>query len=154
MINVKLKTVNNISLIILISFTLLSCSNESVEIKNTVTAYNKILPEALAKPDEHIMEYFTSNNELSRIGAYILFLKTQKKIMVSDLKELEFIETIVSEDRKTATLKTVEQWTFYYVDYKTREPVTEEEAIKYENTYTVVKEKDHWVVDKIDIKEK
>ncbi len=145
---------NKIAIIFFTSFALLSCSNESIEIKNTVTAYNKILPEALAKPDEHIMEYFTSNNELSRIGAYILFLKTQKKIMVSDLKELEFIETIVSKDRKTATLKTVEQWTFHYVDYKTREPVTEEEAIRYENRYTMVKEKDHWVVDRIDIKEK
>ena len=145
---------NRIAIILLISFALLSCSNESVELKNTVTAYNKILPEALAKPDEHIMEYFTSMNELSRIGAYILFLKTQKKIMVSDLKELEFIETIVSEDRKTATLKTGEQWTFHYVDYKTREPVTKEEVITYENIYTMIKEKGHWVVDRIDIKEK
>lgn len=154
MTNAKSKMINKISIMILISFALFSCSNESIEIKNTVTAYNKILPEALAKPDEHIMEYFTSNNELSRIGAYILFLKTQKKIMVSDLKELEFIETIVSKDRKTATLITLEQWTFHYVDYKTREPVTEEEAIRYENRYTMVKEKDHWVVDSIDIKEK
>lgn len=154
MINTKWKMINRISIMILISFTLLSCANESVEIKNTVTAYNKMLPEALAKPDEKIMEYFTSNNELSRIGAYILLLKTQKKIMVSDLKELEFIETIMSDNRKTAILKTAEQWTFHYVDYKTREPVTKEEVIRYENTYNMVKEKEHWVVNSIDVKEK
>jgi len=141
-------------IICVLSFSLLSCAGETVELKNAVTAYNKMLTEALAKPDENIMEYFTSNNELSRIGAYILRLETEKKLMVSELLELQFLSTSTSEEGKTATVNTSERWTYHYVDNKTREKITEEEAIAYENTYHLLKESGHWVVDRIDVTEK
>ena len=133
---------------------LIACAKDSVELQNTVTAYNKMLTEALAKPDEHIMEYFTSGDELARIGAYILRLKTEKKIMISEIVTLEFVSTTLSDDKKTAFLNTRERWNFHYVDDKTRERVTEDESIEYENTYKLINEKNHWVIDSIEVKEK
>lgn len=133
---------------------LIACSKESVELQNTVTAYNKMLTEALAKPDEHIMEYFTSDNELARIGAYILRLKVEKKIMISEVIKLEFISTTLSDDGKSASVDSRERWNFHYVDVKTRERITENESIEYENIYKLIKEENHWVVDRIEVKEK
>ncbi len=117
-------------------------------------AYNKMIAEALSKPDFRVMEYFTSTRELLRIEAYITYLKKDRKLMVSDLKKIEFAETDVSKGRDKAAVKTLEDWTFYYIDEKTRQPITKEENISYENTYHMIKEGGHWVVDKIDIKEK
>ena len=122
--------------------------------QNTVTAYNKMLVEALAKPDEHIMEYFTSSDELARIGAYILRLKVEKKIMISEVIKLEFISTTLSDDKNSALVNSRERWNFYYVDNKTRERITDDESIEYENIYKLVNEKNHWVVDSIEVKEK
>jgi len=145
---------NKMLIILFISLMLLSCAKDSVELQNTVTAYNKMLTEALAKPDEHIMEYFTSGDELARIGAYILRLKVEKKIMVSEVVKLEFVSTTVSDDRKSATVNTRENWRYHYVDFKTRESVTDDETISYENIYKLVNEQHHWVVDSIEVKEK
>jgi hypothetical protein len=137
-----------------IAIAVLSCSKESVELQNTVTVYNKMLSEALAKPDEYIMEYFTSDNELGRIGAYILLLKTENKIMISELTKLEFISTTLSDDGKSASVNSRERWNFHYVDYKTRERITDDEFIDYENIYKLIKVENHWVVDRIEVKEK
>ncbi|KPJ97919.1 MAG: hypothetical protein AMK71_12270 [Nitrospira bacterium SG8_35_4] len=133
---------------------LIACSKDTVELQNTVTAYNKMLVEALAKPDENIMEYFTSDDELARIGAYILRLKTEKKIMISEIVKLEFVSIAVSDDKKNATVNTREEWNYHFVDDKTRERVTENETIEYENIYKLVNEQKHWVVDGIEVKEK
>ncbi len=143
-----------LSVVIVAVLLLLSCSSESVELKNTVTAYNKMLAEALAKPDPRIMEYFTTSYELSRIDAYIVYLKKDKKVLVSELKNLEFVEIKVSDDGKSSTVDTRELWTFHYVDDVSRKPVTEEESISYENTYHLVREDNRWLVDRIDAREK
>ena len=133
---------------------LIACAKESVELQNTVTVYNKMLSEALAKPDEHVMEYFTSGSELARIGAYILRLKTEKKIMISELVKLEFISTTLSDDGKSASVNSREQWNYHYVDYKTRERITDDESIEYENIYKLIKVENRWAIDSIEVKEK
>ena len=154
MINHKSQMKNNLLIVLFISFMLLSCAKDSVELQNTVTAYNKMLIEALAKPDEHIMEYFTSGDELARIGAYILRLKVEKRIMISEVKKLEFLSTTISDDKKGASLNTRESWSYHYVDFKTREPITEPETIEYENIYKLINVQSRWVVDSIEVKEK
>jgi hypothetical protein len=141
-------------ILIFIAIAVLSCAKESVELQNTVTVYNKMLSEALAKPDENIMEYFTSGNELARIGAYILLLKTEKKIMITELVKLEFITTTLSDNGESASVNSREKWNFHYVDYKTRERITDDESIEYENIYKLIKVENRWAVDSIEVKEK
>ena len=74
--------------------------------------------------------------------------------MISEIVTLEFVSTTLSDDKKTAFLNTRERWNFHYVDDKTRERVTEDESIEYENTYKLINEKNHWVIDSIEVKEK
>lgn len=131
-----------------------ACSRESVEIRNAVEAYNKLLPEALSKPNAGVMEFFTTHYELGRIEAYIMLLKSDKRLMISDLKRLEFLDTKVLADKSEAMVKTRELWKYYYIDEKTRKQITPEEELSYENTYRLVKESNHWVVDKVEVHEK
>lgn len=133
-----------------------ACSQEKVEIKNTVTAYNKMLAEALAKPDPRIMEYLTTRSEFDRIASYIIFLKKDKKVLVSELKSLEFLEVTVLETggKRTSVVRTKEMWSFHYVDEKTRKRITDERDIGYENTYHLVRRESRWVVDRVDALEK
>lgn len=129
------------------------CSREGVEIRNVVEAYNKMLPEALSKPDANVMEYFTTHYELGRINAYIDYLKTDKRLLVSDLKKLEFLDAKVLPSKTEAVVMTRELWRYHYIDDKTRKPITQDEDLGYENTYRLVKESGHWVVNKVEIKE-
>lgn len=129
------------------------CSRESVELRNVVQAYNKMLPEALSKPDANVMEYFTTHYELGRINAYIGYLKTDKRLMVSDLKKLEFLDARVLPNKTEAVVITRELWRYHYIDDKTRKPITQDEDLGYENTYRLVKESGRWLVNKVEIKE-
>lgn len=133
--------------------TVAGCSKEGVEVRNVVTAYNKMLPEALSRPDAGVMEYFTTHYERGRIDAYIALLRTDKRLMVCDLKKLDFLETALNPDKTEAVVKTRESWSYYYIDEKTRKPVTREEELGYENTYRLVKESGRWVVNKVEARE-
>jgi hypothetical protein len=129
------------------------CSRGEVELKNTVTAYNKMLSEALAKPDSRVMEYFTAPPERERIDAYITFLRKDKKVLVSTLKKLEFTGVERDKAKEAATVMTSEEWMYQYVDEKSRQPITKEEAIGYHNVYHLVEVDGHWVVEKVSMSE-
>ncbi len=67
-----------------------ACSGDT-EIKNAVTAYNRQLIEALSTAKAGRLEHFASPREVARVDAYILYLKKDGKMLVSDLRELRFI---------------------------------------------------------------
>jgi hypothetical protein len=126
------------------------CTRGEVELRNTVSAYNKMLEEALAKPDSSVMSYFASPAENYRVDAYIMQMLQQKKVMLSTLKKIDFKKVELDKKNNKAIVATHEEWVFYYVDEKSRQPVTQEEKISYNNVYHLIMEQKHWVVDKID----
>lgn len=132
---------------------LLCCSRGEVELENTVSAYTRMLGEALAKPDAKVMEFFTSPDERGRIDSYILLLRKDGKVLVSTLKKLEFNGADLERKKNTATVTTYEEWVFHYADEKSRQPLAKEEAIAYRNRYHLIQYQGHWVVDKLDVNE-
>jgi hypothetical protein len=134
--------------------TITGCSRETVEVKNVVEAYIKLLPEALSKPNANVMEFFTTPYELGRVDSYISLLKSDKRLMISEIKKLEFLDAKVLPSKSEALVRTRELWKYYYIDEKTRKQITPEEELDYDNTYRLVKEAGHWVVDKVDVQEK
>lgn len=131
----------------------LACTKGEVELKNTVSAYTKMLAQSLAKPNSNQMEFFTTSAERNRIDGYILFLRKDGKVIINTLKSLEFSSVEVTDSKKDALVTTEEEWSFHYVDEKSRQPVSAEERIRYRNTYHLIKEQGHWVVDKVDMSE-
>ena len=139
-----------ITLFIMGILPLLACSGQT-EIRNAVTAYNRQLIEALSMANAGRLEHFASPREIARVDAYILYLKKDKKLLLSDLKELKF--TNIEKKDETVLVWTEETWTYRYIDSKTRKPLTEMETIRYRNVYTLRIIEGHWVVDWVDIKE-
>ena len=118
-------TANRILLILLALTTFVACAREDVEVKNVVLAYNKMMTEALSKPDFKVMEYFTSTQELLRIEAYLTYLVKDKKLMVSEIKEIEFDDNIKIGKAK-AVVKTKEQGMLRFIDEQSGKHITEE----------------------------
>lgn len=142
-----------ILIVAMLCMTLPGCSRGEVELKNTVTAYNKMLSEALAKPDANLMEYFASLAERQRIDAYITFLLKDRKVAICTLKKLDFNRIYRDRDKKQATVATTEEWTYHYVDERSRQPISEEESLHYNNVYHLVEQEGHWLVEKLDMNE-
>ena len=130
----------------------LACTRGEVELKNTVSAYTKMLAQSLAKPNSNQMEFFTTPAERNRIDGYILYLRKDGKVIINTLKSLKF-STVEVDGNKNARVTTNEEWTFHYVDEKSRQPISEEEQIRYRNIYHLVKEQGHWVVEKVEMTE-
>ena len=132
---------------------LTACTRGEVELKNTVSAYTQMLAEALAKPDAEKMKFFASSSEIIRIDSYILLMLKDKKVLKSTLQQLDFHGVTIDKKKMVATVTTHEEWTFYYVDEKSRQPISKEERIAYNNVYHLISEQGHWVVDKVDMNE-
>lgn len=136
-------------LLIILSL-VLSCTADT-EIKNVVVAYNRQLIEALSSGKAGVLEFYASPREIGRVDAYILYLKKDGKLLVSDITSLEFLR--IEKKGDTARVWTKEEWVYHLIDIKSRKPFTKDEALHYRNIYTLVKKGDVWVVDKVDIKE-
>ncbi|GAM10211.1 hypothetical protein OR1_02499 [Geobacter sp. OR-1] len=132
---------------------LTGCTRGEVELKNTVSAYIQMLTESLAKPDAAKMKFFASQAEIARIDSYILFMLKEKKVLNSTMQKLDFRGVEIDKDQTKATVTAYEEWTYHYVDEKSRQPISKEEAIAYNNVYHLIKDQGHWVVDKIDSNE-
>lgn len=142
-----------VTAVIVLLVAMMGCSRGEVELKNTVTAYTKMLSEALAKPDPKVMEYFTTSLERQRIEAYIMFLLKDKRVLISTVRQLEFTGITRDSKAKAATMMTSETWSYHYVDEKSRQPITQEDVISYHNVYHLIEEDGHWVVEKVDVTE-
>ncbi|RME66441.1 MAG: hypothetical protein D6778_04755 [Nitrospirae bacterium] len=127
---------------------LFACSSKT-EIKNAVIAYNRQLTEALSTGNAARLQYFATMNQIGRVDSYILYLKGEKKLLVSDLKKLKFLK--IDRQGQEAKVWTEEQWVYYYIDLKTRERVSKDETVYYQTVYTLKFQDGHWMVDRVDI---
>lgn len=138
---------------VLTLLSLVSCARESVEIKNTVTAYTRLLAEALAKPDFNVLSLFASNAELKRISSYITYNLKEHRIIINDMESLEFGKVELGDDGRTSRVWTNERWSFHYIDDRTRQRVTEDSRVRYSNIYHLKKTQGRWVVDRVEARE-
>lgn len=130
---------------------LLSCSNETIEVNNTVTAYNQMLTEALAKPDPDMMQFFASPRQMKRIRSNLIFITKDRHLLISEMLGFEYIDTEISDDKSAAKVMTQERWRFHFIDERTRKPISDKAALmSYKNIYHLVKIDSRWVVDMIE----
>jgi len=134
-------------------FLLAACADDAVELKNTVTAYNKMSVEALSKPDAMVMEFFATPDEITRIGSYIMFIQKDHRLLIGELVDIKFTFTEVLSDRKTAQVGAKEQWKFHFVDERTRKQISPLREVAYESRYELVKSSGRWLVDRRSAKE-
>ncbi len=142
-----MKKLQTIGLVIMV---LWACSG-TTEIKNAVIAYNRQLTEALSTANAARLQYFATLNQIGRVDAYILYLKKDKKLLVSDLKDIEFLRIETEDD--TAKVWTKERWVYHYIDSKSRQRLTKDEQIYYKTLYILKFQDGHWMVDQVKIEQ-
>ncbi|MBI5141087.1 MAG: hypothetical protein HZA20_02695 [Nitrospirae bacterium] len=130
-----------------------ACADDAVELKNTVTAYNKLSVEALSRPDAMVMEFFATPAEITRMGSYIIFIQKDRRLLIGELVDMKFTFTEVASDRKTASVGAKEQWKFHFVDERTRKQISPLREVAYESRYDLVRTSGRWLVDRRSAKE-
>ncbi len=146
---------------------------EDKAIMQAVRNYNNSLPLALESQDNKVLEHVATEKEMGRVMIFISQMKKEKKIVQSSLQYLEFgrvklkKQNIAKADPKynkagsisdkkvlpQATMKTIETWSFSYLDMNTRKPVNRQQKVKYAATYQLVKKDGKWLVDELEFKE-
>lgn len=148
MVQFNRQLVNVFCIVLVLSF-LVSCSRQEVEVSNTVTAYTRLLSEALAKPDASVVGLFASRAEIVRIDSYITYNLKDHRVIINELLAFDFKDIEISG--QSASVNTYESWRFHYVDDKTRQRVTDDEIIDYLSTYHLIQSEGRWVVDRVEV---
>lgn len=120
--------------------------------KEAVERYNKILVQAYNRPNPDLMEKITTEEELKRVALYIMFNLTNNRVLKAHLDELKFDEVKI-EKKRWAKVKTIENWSYKYLDFKTKKIVVPVKKARYKVTYTLEKRKGRWLVSSLSQRE-
>ncbi|MDA8234784.1 MAG: hypothetical protein M0Z31_08320 [Clostridia bacterium] len=159
-----------LSILILLSILLTGCgpSGEEKNIQTVIRKYNNNLPIALESQNTTILEGLATEKELGRVLIFTSVMKKENKIVQAKMEKLEFvdinIEKVVEKGTKPrnpldigglpkAKAKTKEVWSFQYLDVNTKKPLDKVQKLKYDATFTLVKQNDQWLVHSIEFKE-
>lgn len=141
---------------------------EEKNIQTLIRNYNKNLPIALESQNTTILEGLATEKELGRVLIFTSVMKAENKIVQAKLENLQFVDINIEEtgDKSTkprnpldisglpkAKAKTKEVWSFQYLDINSRKPVHKVQKVKYNATYTLVKQNDQWLVHSINFDE-
>lgn len=116
-----------------------------------VKEYDQALSRALESSSIEPLASYATQVELRRVQAYIFFNYSEGKFMKSDLKKIKFTKVKVSG--KKAEVNAEEEWTYQYLDLRTKRPLENLEKVKYRAKYKLSKTNGRWVVSKVEAKE-
>lgn len=123
-------------------------SKEEYDIKITIGKYNHAMIRAYKSLDFRPLGGVTTDEQLTRVNSFITSFLESGQIMEPELHSIDFKEITIEDDR--ATVGTSEDWTYMWLDYRTREVVVPLEEIHYEIIYHLLREDETWLVDKVE----
>lgn len=134
---------------VLLALAFFGCASEDArkeELKGVVLKYNNALIEAYkSQLYERLMEA-TGKEEfkevVERVSAYI----HAGRIMESELKKISFKQITITDDK--AEVRTSEDWTYRWVDFRTGKEVEAIQNPHYEMLYHMAKKDSRWMVEK------
>lgn len=128
-------------------FTLVSCAKSNPDealVKTTVARYNDALVAAYKNLNIEPMKDVATEERAKRVEAFITAYLQSNLIMETELHHVTFDE--VKVERTVATVKTTEDWSYSWVDYKTKKIKEEKKQVTYKMLYTLEKKGDKWIV--------
>ncbi len=124
---------------------------EKNSVVKAVEAYNDALSEALESLSIEPLASHATQTELGRVQAYIFFNYSEGKFMKSNLEKINF--TKVKLEGKKAEVSAEEEWTYQYVDLRTKKLLGNLEKVKYKTKYKLSKSNGKWLVSEVEAKE-
>lgn len=131
---------------------LLSCTsrgiNKTDELKIVIVKYNNALIEAYKNQFFEPLTQVASEEVVRKIGVIVNSYRESDQIMEAELNKIEFREMVVEEDK--ATVRTSEDWSYRWINYRTVQEVEPHQDIHYEMFYHLLKKNGRWRVEKVE----
>ena len=125
------------------------CVSENPEekrIKTVIAKYNIAVIEAYKNQYFDYLKESADEKEFRKIYVITIGFLQGNRILESELLSLAFKEIKIEDS--VATVKTSEDWSYRWVDYRTREEVEPLKDLHYEMIYHLVKKDGRWLVEK------
>lgn len=127
---------------------LLSCTSRGVdktdELKIVIAKYNNALIEAYKNQFFEPLKQVASEEEVKKIGVLVNSYRQSDRIMEAELNKIGFRKMIIEEDK--ATVRTSEDWSYKWIDYRTKQEIESMKDIHYEMVYHLEKKEGGWFV--------
>jgi hypothetical protein len=118
------------------------------DIRTTIGRYNNAVITAYKSLNIGPLKRVTTEEQLIRVDSFIGAFLQRDRIMESELHRMDFEDVKIVGDK--ATVRTSEDWSYRWIDYRTGEEVEPLKDIHYEMLYNLVKEEDKWLVEKVE----
>lgn len=132
---------------------LYSCASKDIdenrEIKTIIAKYNNALIEAYKNQFFEPLKDVAAEDEVRKIEVIINSYLHGKQIMESEIHKIDFRDIKAEGDK--AIVKTAEDWSFRWLDYKTRQEVEPLKDEHCEMIYHLSKKDGKWLEEKMEI---
>lgn len=133
-------------------FILLGCaskqSGEETSLKIVIAKYNNAVIEAYKNQILMPLKEVAVEDEVRRIDITVSTYLRGNQLMEADLHKIDFKDVRIEGDK--ATVRTSEDWSYKWVNYRTKKEVEPLRDIHYEMTYYLNKIGGKWLVEKVE----
>lgn len=133
-------------------FILFSCaskqSGEETSLKIVIAKYNNAVIEAYKNQILMPLKEVAVEDEVRRIDITVSTYLRGNQLMEADLHKIDFKDVRIEGDK--ATVRTSEDWSYKWVNYRTKKEVEPLRDIHYEMTYYLNKIDGKWLVEKVE----
>lgn len=116
-------------------------------LKRLIAQYNNAVVVAYSDQDFELLKGVASDEEFRKIYVIVAGFLQGNRIMEADIKRIDYKEIKIEGDK--ATVKTSEDWSYRWVNYRARQEVEPLKEIHYEMLYYLIKKDGKWLVDEV-----
>lgn len=123
-------------------------NNEDARLKVIIVKYNNALIEAYSNQFFAPLKEVADKDQVRRVDIFIDSYLTAKQIMDAELLKIDFRE--IKIEGETALVRTSEDWSYRWINYRTKREVAPRKNIRQEIMYHIVKKDNRWLVKKVE----
>ncbi len=137
-----------VTLVVLCFFTI-SYASEALTPQEVIRKYNEgVITAARTSKSDHLYQ-FADKKIVTKFHTWLKSWHDNNLFMDAKLKSIQFLKTDITNNH--ATITTSEEWTYRYIDIKTRQIAMPATAISYTIRYELTHEQGKWYIKKIDV---
>lgn len=117
-------------------------------LKIVIVKYNNAVIEAYKNQNFEYLKQVATEKEIDKIGIMISSFRQTDQIMKAEFHKIDFREIKIQGDK--TDVRTSEDWSYRWIDYKTGQEVEPLKNIHYEILYHLIKKDGKWLVEKVE----
>jgi len=134
--------------ILLVPF-FLNAQVDNKDIKKVIISYNQGIIKAAKTSETDHMNSYAKEDIVKKFHLWIKSWHDNNLFMDAKIKDISFQKIDVKNNKAKVT--TNEEWIYRYIDIKTRKQVLDATLVIYNMKYTLSKESNKWIIEKIDV---